>query len=513
MNIITKKSISSQLNRRDFIRQAACAAVGTAAMTAAIRDLRFMNAAMAHTYIPGNDYKALVCIFLTGGNDSNNLIVPTLTNEYNSYATARTPVLALPQSSLLPISPLNSDGHAYGFHPSCGDGTGLKGVAQLFGSGKLAVLFNTGTLAYPLTKAQYNSSPSKRPPQLFSHADQITQWQTSIPDQPPVTGWGGRCSDMINDVNTNAPVSMSVTLAGANTFEVGNQVSEYSVSTSGAISLSGLSGTRLTTLNNILGLTYSNLLSQAYAGVGSHSINTGALLNTAIGDTASPSPAAFWTVPFPQASPYQVTNPINGAKFNSSLGPQLQMIARLIEAGSRTVANGGFGMLRQIFFCSVGGYDLHTGQTDVPNGGSVLTGAHSNLFAELSQCMWAFQNSMDQIGAMVKHNDPNFAQRVTTFTCSDFGRTFPANGLGSDHGWGNHHLIMGGAVNGQRTYGTFPTLTVGGPDDTSTGRWIPTTSCDQYFATLATWFGLDSNNLITVFPNLGRFSSTNLGFV
>jgi uncharacterized protein (DUF1501 family) len=141
----------------------------------------------------------------------------------------------------------------------------------------------------------------------------------------------------------------------------------------------------------------------------------------------------------------------------------------------------------------------------------VLTGSHSDLFAELSQCMWAFQSAMNQIAT--KHADPNFAQRVTAFTCSDFGRTFPSNGQGSDHGWGNHHLIMGGAVNGQRTYGAFPTLTVGGPDDTSTGRWIPTTACDQYFATLARWFGVDQDNLSMVFPNLGRFSTSNLGFV
>jgi len=189
------------------------------------------------------------------------------------------------------------------------------------------------------------------------------------------------------------------------------------------------------------------------------------------------------------------------------------MIARLIEAGHRSVANGGFGMKRQIFFCSVGGYDLHTGQTDVPTGGSVLNGAHANLFAEISQCMNAFQAAMDQIGNLPTHNDPNFAQRVTGFTCSDFGRTFPANGQGSDHGWGSHHMIMGGAVHGQKTYGNFPVLTVGGPDDTNTGRWIPTTACDQFFATLATWFGVDSSNLAEVFPNLGRFSTPNLGFI
>jgi uncharacterized protein (DUF1501 family) len=187
------------------------------------------------------------------------------------------------------------------------------------------------------------------------------------------------------------------------------------------------------------------------------------------------------------------------------------MIARLIEAGHRAATSGGFGMRRQIFFCQVGGYDLHSGQTDVPAGGSVLNGSHANLFAELSQCLNAFQSAMDQIGTL--HGDPNFAQRVTAFTCSDFGRTFPGNGQGSDHGWGSHHLIMGGAVHGQQTYGKFPTLTVGGPDDTNTGRWIPSTACDQYFATLATWFGVDASNLVTVFPNLGRFSSPNLGFI
>ena len=501
-----EKKSSISVSRREFIRRAACAAVGTAAMSCAIRDLRFMNAAVAQSNI--SDYKALVCIFLAGGNDSNNLIIPTLTNEYNSYAAIRTPVLAIPQGSLLPISPLVSDGHGYGFHPCCGP------LQTLFGQGRLAVLFNTGTLIYPLNKTIYNSTPSKRPPQLFSHADQVTQWQTSVPDQPALTGWGGRCADLLNSVQPGAPVSLSVTLAGANTFEVGNTVSQYSVSTSGAVSLSGVTGTRLQALTNILGLPYPNLQASAYAGVANHSINSGTLLNSTILNTADPSSTQqFWTTPFPGSGVFQVTTPTSGAKFNSSLGPQLKMIARLIEAGSRAAANGGFGMKRQIFFCQVGGYDLHSGQTDVSAGGSVLNGSHSNLFAELSQCINAFQSAMDQIGTLRSPADPNFAQRVTAFTCSDFGRTFPANGQGSDHGWGSHHLIMGGAVHGQKTYGTFPALTVGGPDDTSTGRWIPSTACDQYFATLASWFGVDSSNLTTVFPNLGRFTTPNLGFI
>jgi uncharacterized protein (DUF1501 family) len=499
-----ERATSSILSRREFIRQAACAAVGTAAMSFAIRDLRFMNAAVAQSNI--TDYKALVCIFLAGGNDSNNLVIPTITSEYNNYAAIRTPVLAVPQSSVLPLSPLNADAHSYGLHPCCGQ------LQNLFGQGRLAILFNTGTLVFPMTRAQYQSGSVRKPPQLFSHADQVTQWQTSVPDQPALTGWGGRCADLLNAVQPSAPVSLSVTLAGANTFEVGNTVSQYSVSTSGAVSLQGVAGARLQALTNILGLSYPNLQAQAYAGVANHSINTGALLNTAIQPTVDPSSSQqFWNTPFPGSGTFQVTTPTSGAKFNSSLGPQLKMIARLIEAGHRAAASGGFGMRRQIFFCQVGGFDLHSGQTDVPAGGSVLNGAHANLFAELSQCMNAFQAAMEQIGTL--HADASFAQRVTAFTCSDFGRTFPCNGQGSDHGWGSHHLIMGGAVHGQQTYGTFPTLAVNGPDDTSTGRWIPTTACDQYFATLATWFGVDHSNLATVFPNLGRFAASNLGFI
>src|ERR1043166_6667358 len=212
----------SKYSRRDFIRQAACAAVGTAAMTSAIRDLRFMNAAVAQSNI--SDYKELVCIFLAGGNDANNLIIPTGA-EYNNYASIRGSILAIPQTSLLNLDgnflPSNNDGHTYGLHPCCND------LRNLFGQGRLALPFNTGTLLYPMTKTQYTNFPGQRPPQLFSHADQVTQWQTSVPDQPALTGWGGRCADLLNSVQTNAPVSLSVTLAGANTFEVGNAVSQY----------------------------------------------------------------------------------------------------------------------------------------------------------------------------------------------------------------------------------------------------------------------------------------------
>ena len=495
---MNEKNISV-LTRRDFLRRAACAAVGTAAMTSAIRDLRFMNAAVAQSNV--SDYKALVCIFLAGGHDSNNLVIPTIQAEYDSYAAIRTNVLAIPLSGgppssiVLPIAPLVSDGHGYGFHPAC------PGLQTLFGEQKLAVLFNTGTLVFPMTRAQYQAGILKKPPQLFSHADQVTQWQTSIPDQPPLTGWGGRCADLLNAANTNNSISLSVSIAGANTFEIGNAVSQYAVSTGGAIAMQGLGAARLAALTNILGLPYPNMQAKAYAGVAAHSINTGTLLNTAITNTAA---ANFWTNGFPTT----ITVPNGGTINNSSLSAQLKMVARLIEAGNRAAGSptNGFGMKRQIFFCQVGGYDLHSGQTAFSNNspGNVIIGAHANLLAELSQSMLAFQRAMEQLG---------LSNKVTTLTSSDFGRTFPCNGVGSDHGWGSHHLIMGGAVNGQQTYGKFPTLAVNGPDDTSTGRWIPTTAIDQYFATLATWFGVDSGNLSTVFPNLGRFASPNLGFM
>ncbi len=406
-----KQPVSILKTRRDFIRQAACAALGTAGLTSAIRDLRFINAAMAQTAI--TDYKALVCIFMAGGNDSNNMIIPTIRSEYNNYASIRTPVLALPLSgspnNVLPVSPLNSDGHEYGFHPA------MPELVALFGEGKLATLFNTGTLVFPMTRAQYESGILETPPQLFSHADQVTQWQTSIPDQPPATGWAGRCADLLAAVQPNAPISLSVTLAGANTLEVGNFVSQYSVSTSGAIAISGMSGARLQTVTNVLGLPYPNMQAQAFAKVAEHALNTSTTLNNAILNTAA---ANYWNVPFPTS----ITSPTGGNAFGSSLSPQLKMVARLIEAGNRSVGNKGFGMKRQIFFCEVGGYDTHTNQTT--GTASTTTGSQANLLAELSQSLFAFQRAMEQLG---------LSQNVTAFTSSDFGRTFPSNASGTDH--------------------------------------------------------------------------------
>jgi uncharacterized protein (DUF1501 family) len=477
--------------RRDFFRQAACAAVGTLSIATTLRDLRFINAAVAQG--PLTDYKALVCVFLSGGNDSNNLVVPI--NDYANYASVRQN-LALPQSSLLPITALNPDGNSYGLHPT------LTRLQTLFGEGKMALVMNAGPLVHPMTRAQYSANSVPKPPQLFSHSDQVTHWQTSLPDQPPKTGWGGRIADLlhpqqwelINGVPSanSAKIALCTSLAGANTFEVGNNFAQYHVSTSGAVTLSGMTAARLQAMKDILSVADVNLQRNAFAGVTSNAIATGDLLNNAIAPTAA---ANYWTTPFP----------------NTSLGNQLRMVARLIEAGPRPSSGSppGLDMKRQIFFCSVGGYDTHT--TQVQNNGATeadrVLGAHTNLLNEVSEAVFAFQRAMEQLGQ---------AQKVTLFTASDFGRTFRTNGQGSDHAWGSHHFVIGGAVRGQRTYGAFPVLSVTGPDAVPTsneGRWIPKIAVDEYSATLAKWFGVPPGEMSTVFPNIGNFAMPDLGFM
>lgn len=478
-----KSSFSRQFSRRRFLERAPFA-LGALGAASSIRDLRLMHHVLAAD--PPPDYKALVCLFLSGGNDSNNWIVPTDTATYDQYAAIRGN-LALPSSSLLPLHSTgttpyqDADGHTYGFHPTCQE------LQTLFGEDKLAMVMNVGTLVRPITRTEYLANASgTRPPQLFSHSDQVTQWQTSIPDQPPSTGWGGRVADILDSVaNPSGAISMSVSLFGANTFEVGNLVSQYHVATSGAIVLTGGAlmtdtGARASALRDILALQNVNLQRTEYARVLENAISTGSLLNNAISATAD---ANFWTTPFP----------------NTSTGNQLKMIARLIEAGP-----SDFNMKRQIFFCSATGYDTHTNQVTLSPTYNPTTGTHTNLLNEITEAIYAFQRAMEQIG----HSD-----KVTLFTASDFSRTFPTNSQGSDHGWGGHHLVVGGAVRGGQTYGHLPAIALNGPDDTSTGRWIPTLSVDEYSATLAKWFGLSSTDLDLVFPNLSRFASPDIGFM
>lgn len=445
--------------RRTFIRQAACAALASTGLINTIFDLRKLSAAT----VPAGDYRALVCLFLYGGNDANNMLIPHDNAGYANYAAARG-VLALPQNTLLPLTLPGGDGRDFALHPS------MPELQSLFNGGKAALIANVGTLVAPVTRAQYLAGGAAVPPQLFSHNDQSVQWQTSVPDQLLLTGWGGRTADLLQSLNSNSKISMTISIAGTNTFEVGNSVIPYQLSSSGSIALTGFNGStnaniRLQAFNDLLAQPHHNLLEQAYADTVNRSVADNALLTTALAGVN------IQTV-FP----------------STELGQQLNMVAKMIAARSNLSMN------RQIFFCSVGGYDTH---------GDQLAG-QANLLQELSQSLNAFYNATNELG---------IADKITTFTASDFGRTYPSNGAGSDHGWGNHQIVMGGGVLGGRLYGTFPTLAVNGPDDTGQGRWIPTTSVDEYSATMASWFGLASSDLPTVFPNIGRFAHPNLGFL
>jgi uncharacterized protein (DUF1501 family) len=523
------------ISRRNFLQRFGTAGLGLTVLGRTIRELRFLNTAVAEGVQP-TDYKALICVFLNGGNDSNNMIIPTIPSEWANYAAIRGPAIALPNADGGPASALmlknpgaadtaysDADGHTYGFHPA------MPEMAALFKAGAVAPVLNVGTLSFPLTKVQWSANSVPRPPQLFSHSDQQTQWQTSLPDQPITSGWGGRIADLLNATyNTNyvsgvpqsGGISMAVTLAGSNIFEVSssNLAPPYSITTTGAVTISSVSGARRTALDAILTTdkASTNLQTQVYAGLFDQSIDQAESVNVALGfnDTVAKAP---WLVKFTT----NITTPNGGSTFGSGLMSQMKMVARLIDLGSRPKGvNGGLGMKRQIFFIQVGGYDTHSNQTNnqgssTADNAKVILGDHANRLADLSQTLNALYQALSMMG-VPPGSPPGTAPLkdcVTAFTASDFSRTFPGNGLGSDHGWGGHQLVMGGAVNGGATYGKFPTLAVNGPDDTSTGRWIPTTAVDQYAATIATWFGVDPAGIETVFPNLGRFSSPNLGFL
>ena len=483
-------------SRRKFLRDTACGLTAAAVVNSLDR-LSIINAMTNQDPQAASDYKALVCVFLSGGSDCNNMVVPyTGYSDANGYDTTRTASgLAIPKTALLQISPPNTNGNVFGLHPNLSPEVAIPaqapGLMKPWTDGKLAILCNYGSLRQPTTKAQYQSNVGGafRPYQLFSHSDQVNQQMSSIVNTTGQTGWGGRIADNTGSLNGVTILPMSLSVSGSNLFETGISTRQIAIGTGTlanvlSLSWSGPSGanpfTSGSAFRQLLGFDNRQTLIKGGTDTMSTALNADQILN-------QPDPTLTATFP------------------GTGIGSQLKQVAKLIKIKDT------LGMHRQIFFCSIGGFDTHTNETNTDPTQPNNAGAQGNLLTQFSQAARAFYDEMAAQGN---------SNAVTLFTISDFGRTFQPSGsgaasVGTDHAWGSHAFIMGGSVLGGTFYGAYPTLDVNGPDDDGgkRGRWIPTTSIDQYGATLAAWYGLPANLLTTVFPNLSKFPTQNLGFL
>ena len=492
-------------DRREFIKKSGCA-LGMAALATQIEHFGMMTvlAQQADDSLvsaPPSDYRALVCVFMSGGNDGNNTVIPnhndaTLSN-YQTYFNARnTASLAIPQAELLPISVPRMNGLTYGLNPNFGavtqNGTSIvnNGIHELWAQGKMAMVTNAGTLIKPMTRAQYQANSIPRPYQLFSHSDQVNQYQGGRADVETFTGWGGRMSDLrTTEDNPNGLIPMITSISGAQLFTAGQTTLPLAIAGAG------------TSLANVLNPAGYNTTAASQARL--TAFNQLRAQNTNANYIAAASHITDQAIQANQA--LQTSQEVTELFPNTNFGSQLKQVARLIKKRSDLTVN------RQIFYVQIGGFDTHTGQI----------AGQGSLHLQFSQAVRAFYNEMVTQGV---------SDKVTLFSMTDFSRTFnPAGtgtGAGSDHAWGNHLFVVGGAVDGGNVYGVhtsngtpFPTLTMNGPDDADSGtnargRWIPTTSVEQYAATLARWYGLPEDKMSTVFPNYNNFlANTNLGFM
>lgn len=447
------------LTRRRFLKQTAGLAGATAFATAL--DMHKWAAAA-----PLDDYKALVCVYLYGGNDGMGTVVPRAGTAYTNYAAARGPI-ALSAAGLLPIDPLTAQSAQLGFPAAMAE------MQTLFQQQHLAVLSNVGPLVVPTTRAQFLAGSVALPANLFAHDEQGEQWQSLQSSSPnsQLTGWGGRTADLLRSLNGASKVSLSISINGANILQIGRNVVQYQMYPGGTIGLDGYQATGgdqiATALRTIFSQSRSNMLDDAWNKKMSSAIDTEQALSNAL-NTAPPLATVFPDTYFSR---------------------QLQMVARLIGISNQ------LGIKRQVFFTALGGFDTH-GQQNTD---------HPLLLRELSKALDAFYKATVELGG---------ASKVTTFTASEFGRTLANNEQGTDHAWGSNHFIMGGAVKGGDCYGKYPTVELAGPDDSGDqGRWIPTTAVDQYSATLAKWFGVSATDIPLVVPNIARFASRDLGFM
>ncbi len=515
---VSAPAIHHQASRRLFMRQAS--ALSLVAGAGAPLALNLLAAGSAAAQGAG-DYRAIVCLFMFGGNDAFNMVLPTDSASWNAYTAMRSSIALLrpgtpanPGASagtparlggVWPIAPTRPQGRTYALHPL------MRGMQSLFDSDRrLAIVPNIGPLEAPTTRTQYDNPPHPLPPRLFSHNDQQSVWQTMKPEGATL-GWGGRMADMVAGGNTSA-VFTAISAAGSAVWLSGQNVRQYQVNGGGALRM-GADSSNLVYGSSTVASALASIARSAQGGhvleadvatVADRSISSEAILRGALRPASDP---AFGTPPTtssgynPSADPkLQYLSPENGVPEFSPLAQQLQVVARLIDAG----VSGKTGVKRQVFFVSLGGFDTHSNQNS----------QHTDLMARVAHAMQYFDTTLGAINAR---------NNVTTFTASDFGRSFTSNGDGTDHGWGAHQFVMGGAVRGGDLYGSFPTLSVrnpftgvfDSPDQVRNGALLPTTSVDQLGATLGRWFGLSDDNALKVFPNLANFNPgvRNLGFM
>lgn len=459
-----------KLKRRDFLKMTLATAAG---MMPVFSLPTGMRSATAATFAGG--FKALVCVYLAGGNDAFNMFIPHSTSEYNAYAAARQH-LAVAKDQILPVSPATyNDGASYGFHPN------MPELHELFNQGKVATIANVGALTRPITKTEYENASIEVPAQLFSHNDQTDLWMTGHANGTTGQGWAGRMMDLFYPGAVSAPIpSPNISIAGNNLWQVGNDIRAYEVHPDGVESLYFPWHAGPSTLEQAykdvyelgLGESSHNKIVKAHTLIQQSQMQYSETLKTAL------SNAPDFTRPFG----------------TDSLHEQLAMVAKLIAVRDDLDTN----IMRQVFFVQLDGWDTHAAQNaNVPSG-------HPSLLGQLSQSLDIFYAALVELGLQ---------NQVSTFTASEFGRSLTPNGDGTDHGWGGHSLVMGGAVAGKDIYGAMPELSITSGDAVENGRIIPTTSVDQYGATLATWFGIEQSELGTLFPNLANFDSPILGFM
>ncbi len=450
-------------SRREFLRQGSALALAGSAAPFAL-NLASIGAASAQTT---GGYKALVCVFLYGGNDAHNTVVPFSMPAYTTYSATRGS-LALQPAQLTPLTPMLPGGLQLGLPNE------LAPLATLFETQRCAIVANVGPLLQPINRTTFLNNSVPKPAKLFSHNDQQSTWQASAPEGATY-GWGGRIGDLLAAQNGTATFT-TINLTGNAVFLSGQQIQPYQLDpTLGAIPFNGVVGNSLygssagnTALRNILTRSHASLMQNELGKFNQRSIDSQAAVSAAIATPISPAPP---TLPA-----------------NNQLAQQLQMVARMIYARS------ALGAARQVFLVSMGGYDTHANQT----------ATHPGLLTQLAQAIAWWQTTIDQIG---------IANDVTLFTASDFGRALTPNSEGSDHGWGAHHFVVGGAVNGRQVYGAYPDLMTNASTDAGNGRLIPTTSVEQYAATMAKWMGVTPANLPVILPNLVNFSQQDLGFM